>query len=57
MFRNLVQRHVAGPAISKRNGADVLVHRLQSSGDGEVILELDGDRLVGEGLEHREDEL
>ncbi len=57
MFRNLEQRHVAGRALSERNGADVLVHRLQGPGDGEVILELDGDRLVGESLEHGEDKL
>ena len=34
-----------------------LVYRLQYSGDGEVVLELDGDRLVRQGLEHGENQL
>ena len=30
----------------------ILVYRLQSPGDREVIFELDGDSLISEGFEH-----
>ena len=33
----------------------LLVYRFQSSGDGEVIFELDGNPLVSESFEDRED--
>ena len=38
-------------------GADLLVDRLEGAGDGKVVLELDGDPLVCERFEHREDQL
>ena len=36
---------------------NVLVDGLECADDGQVVLELDGDLLVGERLEDREDEL
>ena len=36
---------------------DILVDRLQGAGNREIILELNGDSLVGERFEYREDQL
>ena len=40
---------------SLRIAVDVLVDRLEGPGYGEIILELDRNRLVRKRLEHRED--
>ena len=55
MFRNL--DITMSIIISKRLLCDALVNRLQCSSDGQVILQLDRDALVREGLKDRKDEL
>ena len=71
MFRNLSivrfrfrsshshnERIYIGKARVWREGTrDVLVDRFEGSCDGEIVLEFDGDALVGERLEDGEDEL
>ena len=39
------------------NADSSLVDRLQHTGNGEIILELDGDSLVRQSLEYRENQL
>ena len=65
LYLDVVQSDVQKPsegqvghlALTLRNAIDVLVDRLEGPGYGEIILELDRNRLVRKRLEHREDQL
>ena len=65
LYLDVVQSDVQKPsegqvgylALTLRNAMDVLVDRLEGPGYGEIILELDRNRLVRKRLEHREDQL
>ena len=65
LYLNVVQSDVQKPsegqvgylALTLRNAIDVLVDRLEGAGNREIVLELNGDSLVGERFEYREDQL
>ena len=65
LYLDVVQSDVQKPsegqvgylALTLRNAMDVLVDRLEGPGYGEIILELDRNRLVRKRLEHGEDQL
>ena len=65
LYLDVVQSDVQKPSrgqvgylvLTLRNAIDVVVDRLEGPGYGEIILELDRNRLVCKRLEHREDQL